>query len=174
MRVAFNTRTRKTASNRLTFYAPFHRFFPGWFCKFIVFKAILVIYKNFSVFLIFFRHLDDCLSVTMPALFPLSARQSARNKFQNHSKSIYRTNLTLTSQGGNQGILRSASYLFKRSQKSVFEKISDRLRLISARKMLVIGKTNSCYTIFLYSFSFMSKIYCIFATKLNAKTNAIY
>ena len=38
--------------------------------------------------------------------------------------------LTLTSQGGNQGILRSASYLFKRSQKSVFAEISDRLRLI--------------------------------------------
>ena len=37
---------------------------------------------------------------------------------------------TLTSQGGNQGILRSASYLLKRSRKSVFVEISDRLRLI--------------------------------------------
>ena len=113
----------------MPFYAPLCRFFSGWFCKFSVFKVILVAYKHFSAFLIFFRHLDDCQSVTMPALFPLSARQSARNKFQNHSKSIYRTNLTLTSQGGNQGILRSASYLFKRSQQSVFAEISDRLRL---------------------------------------------
>ena len=38
--------------------------------------------------------------------------------------------LTLTSQGGNQGILRSTSYLFKRSRKYVFSEIRDRLRPI--------------------------------------------
>ena len=42
--------------------------------------------------------------------------------------------LTLTSQGGNQGILRSASYLFKRSWKSVFEK------LVTAYGSLFIGR----------------------------------
>ena len=81
------------------------------------FKVFLVTDKNFSAFLIFFRHFDDCLSVTMPALFPLSARQSARNKSQNHSKSIYRTNLTLTSQGGNQGMLTSCRELKVRFQR---------------------------------------------------------
>ncbi len=38
--------------------------------------------------------------------------------------------LTLTSQGSNQGILHSASYLLKRSRKSVFAEISDHQRLI--------------------------------------------
>ena len=45
---------------------------------------------------------------------------------------------TLTSQGGNQGILRSASYLFKRSQQSVFAEISDRLRLICCLRNLIV------------------------------------
>ena len=40
--------------------------------------------------------------------------------------------LTLTSQGGNQGILRSASYLLKRSQKFVFAEMRDRHKLIQA------------------------------------------
>ncbi len=43
----------------------------------------------------------------------------------------------LTSQGGNQGILRSASYLFKRSRESVFEK------LVTAYGSLFIGKNYS-------------------------------
>ena len=45
-------------------------------------------------------------------------------------RSVFPIFLTLTSQGGNQGILRSASYLLKRSRKSVFAEISDRQRLI--------------------------------------------
>ncbi len=54
---------------------------------------------------------------------------------------------TLTSQGGNQGILRSASYLFKRSRNFVFAEICDRQRLISAEENIQILKKQSFYSI---------------------------
>ncbi len=47
-------------------------------------------------------------------------------------RSVFPIFLTLTSQGGNQGILRSASYFFKRSQKFVFVEMRDRHRLVRA------------------------------------------
>ncbi len=47
-------------------------------------------------------------------------------------RSVFPIFLTLTSQGGNQGILRSASYFLKRSQKFVFVEMRDRHRLVRA------------------------------------------
>ena len=47
-------------------------------------------------------------------------------------RSVFPIFLTLTSQGGNQGILRSASYFLKRSQKFVFVEMRDRHRIVRA------------------------------------------
>ena len=47
-------------------------------------------------------------------------------------RSVFPIFLTLTSQGCNQGILRSASYFLKRSQKFVFVEMRDRHRLVRA------------------------------------------
>ena len=55
--------------------------------------------------------------------------------------------LTLTSQGGNQGILRSASYLFRMSRNFVFAEICDRQRLITAEENIQILKKQSFYSI---------------------------